>query len=118
MKNLQDYLDPQYSWWILSGEDEEEMVALNPEIKPTDENLRIIFSCNCSAEYHVAELKDIKLHEDGDYDFCCPESGLGRFESYVSPEDLPACLKEIFSSDSFEKNYEESEASEADERQC
>lgn len=112
MKKLQDYLSPQYSWWILRGEDDAEMEALNPEIKPTAENLRIIFPCNCCTEYHVAELKDIKLHDDEDYDFCCPESELGSFEHYVSPEELPECLKEIFSSASFEKNYEESEVDE------
>lgn len=110
MKNLQDYLSPQYAWWVLRGEDEAEIEALNPEIKPTAENLRIIFPCNCCVEYHVAELKDIKLHDDGDYDFCCPENTSDDFVFYISPDKLPECLKEIFSSASFEKNYEESEA--------
>ena len=112
MKSLQDYLDHQYSWWILNGNEGEEMEELNPEIKPTAENLRIIFLCNCCGEYHVAELKDIKLHDDGDYDFCCPGDTLGSFVFYISPDDLPECLKEIFSSASFEKNYEESEVDE------
>lgn len=62
--------------------------------------------------YHVAELKDIKLSDEGYYDFCCPESELGRLECYVTPEDLPECLKKIFSSASFEKNYEESDVDE------
>ena len=114
MKNLQDYLDHQYSWWALMGEDQVETIeALNPEIKPTAENLRIIFPCNYCTEYHVAELKDIKLHDDEDYDFCCPEN-TSDFVFYISPDDLPECLKEIFSSASFEKNYEDE--SEADGR--
>ena len=112
MKNLQDYLSPQYSWWALRGEDQVEIIeALNPEIKPTAENLRIIFPCNYCTEYHVAELKDVKVHDDGDFDFCCPEA-LDDFVFYISPDDLPECLKEIFSSASFEKNYEESEVDE------
>ena len=83
MKNLQDYLSPQYSWWTLWGEDQVETIeALNPEIKPTAENLRIIFPCDYCTEYHVAELKDIKLHVDGDFDFCCPES-LDDFISHL-----------------------------------
>lgn len=110
MKNLGEYLSPEYSWWMLADYN---MIALNPEINPTAENIRIIFYCKSCNEYHVVELCDVKLHHDGDYDFCCLEStALGDYEDYISPGDVPMRLVKIFkeASASFEKNYYENDA--------
>ncbi len=104
MKDLYDYLPSEYSWWEL--ESEYSLERLNETI-PTPENIRIIFCCEWCEGYHVAELKDIRLDVDGDYDFCCPEEEqeLGEYEKYLYADYLPEKLEEIFKTASFEKNY-------------
>lgn len=108
MKNLYDYLPKEYSWWELV--DEYSLKKLN-ETKPTEENIRIIFFCDNGGcqEYHVADFKDIKLHHDGDYDFCCPnmKQELGGFQAYLDAEYLPEELEVIFNVAPFAKNYED-----------
>lgn len=102
MKNLSEYLSPEYSWWmIIDGG-----IARVNETEPTAENLRFIFFCEEGCEqFHVAEMNDIRLHEDGDYDFCCPEQGLEELQQYLGKDNLPEELEEIFKTASFEKNY-------------
>ncbi len=105
MKNLGEYLSPEYSWWIADYGDT--MTALNPEINPTSENIRIIFWCISCNECHVIKLSDVKLDDDGGYVFCCEHTRRGSFECYFSHCDVPEQLKQIFkeASASFEKNY-------------
>ena len=55
MKNLGEYLSPEYSWWIADYGDT--MTALNPEINPTSENIRIILN---NLNFDVFELFNIK----------------------------------------------------------
>ena len=106
MQNLQDYLSTEYSWWVFNEGDDNLLIALDAKVKPTAKNLRIIFPCPNCGEYHVAKLKDIKIDDTGDYNFCCPEyTELGEYEGYISLDDMPECLEKIFKEASFEKNY-------------
>ena len=104
MKNLSDYLSSEYSWW--ERESEYSLEHLNETI-PTAENMRIIFLCEWCENYHVAELKDIRLDGEGNYQFCCPEEEQewGECEKYLYADYLPEELGEIFKTSSFEKNY-------------
>lgn len=109
MQYLREYLDPKYSWWLA---DSRYLISLN-EVPPTAENLRIIFYCEeCDGAenlpYHVAKLEDIKIDQDGDYNFCCPEYDYdGSYQECVDCSELPEELKDIFESTSFEKVYDD-----------
>ena len=108
MKNLNDYLSSEYSWWILTKDNE--IQPLNLTV-PNGENIRIIFHCStCSAEnetpvFHVIELKEIKKSTDEDYDACCPLDKKGENQAYIGRYEIPDILLEFFKTTSFEQNY-------------
>ncbi len=100
--DLKDYVDEKYSWWIaFLGE----LTKVN-DTNPSPENIRIIYLCSMCNEVHVVQVQDIKLHEDGYYDLCCPKYNLKKFcGENINPEEIPEELKEVFLKTSFEKNY-------------
>ena len=91
MKNLYDYLSPEYSWWVVGWDN---TVRCVNETKPTKENIRFIFYCDdCDAD-HVAELKDICRNEFRDYSFRC-EHHKEDYQTYISRYKMPKEIEEL-----------------------